>query len=128
MILNWILLLITAFIAYTTGSISTQRVASRYVFHRDLTKLGKGNIWLSNFRRLFGPLGFVKLALVEILKDLIPLLIGALLIAIRGRSDIGIAFGQGNGVLFRHGQKEAAGPTQEILERLVREANEMLTY
>ena len=41
-------------------------------------------------------------------------------------ADIGIAFGQGNGVLFRHGQKEAAGPTQEILERLVREANEML--
>ena len=41
-------------------------------------------------------------------------------------ADIGIAFGQGNGVLFRKGVKEAAGPTQEILERLVREANEML--
>ena len=43
-------------------------------------------------------------------------------------ADIGIAFGQGNGVLFRHGQKEAAGPVQEILDRLVREANEMLTH
>ena len=43
-------------------------------------------------------------------------------------ADIGIAFGQGNGVLFRHGEKEAAGPTQEILERLVREANEMLDH
>ena len=41
-------------------------------------------------------------------------------------ADIGIAFGQGNGVLFRKGQKEAAGPVNEILERLVREANEML--
>ncbi len=41
-------------------------------------------------------------------------------------ADIGIAFGQGNGVLFRHGRKEAAGPTQEILERLVLEANHML--
>ncbi|MBQ7755418.1 MAG: flavodoxin-dependent (E)-4-hydroxy-3-methylbut-2-enyl-diphosphate synthase [Clostridia bacterium] len=41
-------------------------------------------------------------------------------------ADIGIAFGQGNGVLFRRGEKEAAGPTQEILDRLVREANEML--
>ena len=41
-------------------------------------------------------------------------------------ADIGIAFGQGNGVLFRHGEKEAAGPTAVILERLVREANEML--
>ena len=43
-------------------------------------------------------------------------------------ADIGIAFGQGNGVLFRHGQKECAGPAQEILERLVAEANEMLTH
>ena len=41
-------------------------------------------------------------------------------------ADIGIAFGQGNGVLFRHGQKECAGPAQEILERLVAEANQML--
>ena len=41
-------------------------------------------------------------------------------------ADIGIAFGQGNGVLFRHGQKEAAGPVQEILDRLVKEANQML--
>ena len=41
-------------------------------------------------------------------------------------ADIGIAFGQGNGVLFRHGRKEAAGPTQEILERLVLESNHML--
>ena len=43
-------------------------------------------------------------------------------------ADIGIAFGQGNGVLFRKGRKEAAGPVQEILDRLVREANEMLIH
>ena len=92
MILNWFLLLLTAFIAYTTGSISTRRVASRYVFRRDLLKLGKGNVWLSNFRRLFGPLGFLKLGAVEIVKDLLPLLIGALLIGIRGRADIGRVF------------------------------------
>ena len=92
MTLNWILLLLIAFTAYTLGSISTLRVASRYVFHQDLTRLGKGNIWISNFRRLFGPMGFVKLGLVEVVKDLLPLLFGALLLAIRGRSDLGIAF------------------------------------
>ena len=92
MILNWFLLLLTAFLAYTTGSLSTRRLASRFLFKRDLTKLGKGNVWISNFRRLFGPLGFVKLALAEIVKDLLPLLIGALLIGFRGRADIGIAF------------------------------------
>ena len=41
-------------------------------------------------------------------------------------ADIGIAFGQGNGVLFRHGKKEAAASVREILERLIIEANEML--
>ena len=92
MILNWFLLLLTALIAYVTGSVSTRRVASRYVFRRDLLKLGKGNVWLSNFRRLFGPLGFLKLGAVEIVKDLLPLLIGALLIGIRGRADIGRVF------------------------------------
>ena len=92
MILNWFLLLLTAFIAYVIGSVSTRRVASRYVFKRDLLKLGKGNVWLSNFRRLFGYLGFAKLALVEILKDLLPLLFGALLSGFRGRADIGRTF------------------------------------
>ncbi len=92
MILNWFLLLLTAFIAYVTGSVSTRRVASRYVFKRDLMKLGRGNTWLSNFRRLFGYLGFAKLGLVEIVKDLLPLLIGALLIGFRGRPDIGRIF------------------------------------
>jgi len=92
MILNWFLLLLTAFVAYTLGSVSTLRIASRYVFRRNLQKLGKGNVWLSNFRRLFGPLGFVKLLLVEIVKDLLPILFGALLIGFRGRADIGRAF------------------------------------
>lgn len=92
MILNWILLLIIAFVAYTSGSINTQRVASRYVFRQDLTKLGRGNVWMSNFRRLFGPIGYVKLLLVEVLKDLLPLGLGALLLHFRGRADIGIAF------------------------------------
>lgn len=92
MILNVFLLLLVAFVAYTVGSISTLRVASQYVFHRNLEKLGKGNVWISNFRRLYGPLGFVKLTLVEIVKDLLPLLFGALIISFRGRADIGKAF------------------------------------
>jgi glycerol-3-phosphate acyltransferase PlsY len=93
MILNVFLLLLVAFVAYCVGSISTLRVASQYVFRRNLQKLGKGNVWLSNFRRLYGPIGFVKLGLVEIGKDLLALLFGALLISFRGRADIGVAFG-----------------------------------
>ena len=92
MIVYCILFLITAFLAYTTGSISTQRLASRYVFKRNLHRLGTGNVWISNFRRLFGIPGFLKLLAVEIVKDLIPILLGGLLLRIKGHADVGFAF------------------------------------
>ncbi len=41
-------------------------------------------------------------------------------------ADIGIAFGNGNGVLFKHGEKFAHGPAAEMIELLVREATTML--
>lgn len=41
-------------------------------------------------------------------------------------ADIGIAFGASNGVLFKNGQKFAAGAMPEIMTRLVDEANTML--
>lgn len=41
-------------------------------------------------------------------------------------ADIGIAFGNGNGVLFEKGQQICAGPVNEILERLVAQALLML--
>ncbi len=92
MIVYWVLLLITAFLAYTTGSVSTLRVASRFVFHRNLRRLGTGGAWVSNFRRLFGWWGVVKLLLTELVKDLIPILIGAGLLAVKHHADVGAAF------------------------------------
>ena len=92
MIVYWVLLLITAFLAYTTGSVSTLRVASRFVFHRNLRRLGTGSAWISNFRRLFGWWGVVKLLLTELVKDLIPILIGAGLLAVKHHADVGAAF------------------------------------
>ena len=92
MIVYWILLLLTAFAAYVSGSISTLRVASRFVFRRNLRRLGTGSIFLSNFRRLFGWWGAVKLLLTEVFKDLFPILLGALLLAIKGHAAVGAAF------------------------------------
>ena len=92
MIVYLLLLLITAFIAYTAGSISTQRVAGRYVFHKNLARLGTGNLWFSNFRRLYGVPGLLKLLLVEVVKDLVPILLGGLLLSIKGHGDVGRAF------------------------------------
>ncbi|MBQ9250739.1 MAG: glycerol-3-phosphate acyltransferase [Oscillospiraceae bacterium] len=92
MITYWILLLITAFFAYTIGSISTQRLASQLVFRRNLRRLGTGNLWLSNFRRIYGIPGFLKLLAVEVVKDLLPILLGALLLSLKGHADAGRAF------------------------------------
>ena len=61
MIVYWILLLIIAFFAYGIGSISTLSIASSFVFHRNLHKIGKKSMFISNFRRLYGWQGFAKL-------------------------------------------------------------------
>ena len=92
MIGYWILLLITAFIAYCFGSISTLSIASVFVFHRDLHRIEKKSMFLSNFRRLYGWKGALKLLGVELVRDLIPILIGGLLLSIKGHADIGRAF------------------------------------
>lgn len=92
MFLYILLLTLIAFVAYVLGSIGTMRVAGQFVFHRNLNRLGRGNVWISNFRRIFGIPGVIKLTLVEIVKDLIPLLFGALVLGLKGQSQVGIAF------------------------------------
>ena len=93
MIVYWILLLIIAFPAYYIGSISTLRVASRFVFRKNLRRLGKGSAWVSNFKRIFGWWGFGKLLLTEVVKDLIPILLGAAVLAVKHHAAVGAAFG-----------------------------------
>ncbi len=92
MIVYWILLLPTSFIAYCAGSISTLSIASVFVFHRDLHHIGKKRMFVSNFRRLYGYKGFLKLILVELLRDFVPVLLGGLLLGFKGHADIGRAF------------------------------------
>ena len=92
MIVYWILLVITAIIAYCFGSISTLSIASVFVFHRDLHRIGKKDMFLSNFRRLYGWKGFLKLLAVELVRDLVPILLGGLLLSIKDHGDVGRAF------------------------------------
>ena len=54
-----LLLSITAFFAYTIGSIGTLRAAGQFVFHRNLSRLGRGNLFISNFRRIYGVPGVI---------------------------------------------------------------------
>lgn len=92
MIVYWLLLLPTALVAYVFGSMDSMVLASNFVFRQNLRRLGQGNRWLSNFRRLYGIPGFIKLALVEVIKDLLPILIGGWLLGIKGHADVGRAF------------------------------------
>lgn len=92
MIVYWFLLLIASIIAYGLGSMSTMVLASNYVFRTRLSRLGKGNIWISNFRRIYGVWGFVRLLLVELVKDLLPILLGGLLLGLKGHAQVGYVF------------------------------------
>lgn len=92
MFLYMLLLSLVAFVAYVIGSIGTLRVAGQFVFHRNLSRLGRGNLFISNFRRLFGIPGVIKLTLVEIVKDLLPILFGSLLLGLKGQAEVGRAF------------------------------------
>lgn len=74
--------------------------------------------------------------MVDILQKRLPRRQGYLKVAVMGcavngpgeasDADIGIAFGNGNGVLFEKGQKVGAGRTDEIMERLIARVGEML--
>ena len=87
-----VLLIIIAVIAYGIGSMSSVVIASNYVFHVNLRRLGTGSSALSNFRRIYGAKGFVKLLLVELVRDILPILIGGLLMGIKGQTAGGRAF------------------------------------
>jgi len=92
MTVYWVLLLITAFIAYVFGSFDSIVLASNFVFRRSLMRLGKDNVWISNFRRIYGIRGAIKLFLVEAVKNLLPILIGGWLLGIKEHDIVGRAF------------------------------------
>ena len=75
----WIFSVLTALLAYGAGCLKSTVLASNFIFRRNLRRLGTGNVFLSNFRRIYGWKGAAKLALTELLLDLLPLGFGALL-------------------------------------------------
>ena len=85
----WIFSILTCALSYLIGSLSTNLIASRLVFHKNLRRLGSGNVFISNFRRIYGWKGALKLALVELALDLLPLAFGALLFKSGQHSAIG---------------------------------------
>ncbi len=92
MILYWILLLLTAFVAYVLGSLNSKLLASQLIFRENLLRLGKGSAWLSNFYRIYGIKGMIQYGLMEAAKCLLPILLGGLLLSIQEHAIVGRAF------------------------------------
>ena len=88
----WVLSVVTAIIAYLFGSLSSMTIASIYVFKRNIRRLSNSSgAWLSDFRRVYGVKGFVKLILVEVVRDAIPVLIGGFLFGLKEQNVVGCA-------------------------------------
>ena len=88
----WIFLILIAIISYCAGSVSTLNIASVFVYRKNLRLLGTGNVWLSNFRIIFGKKVIISLFLIEIIKDLLPLLIAGWILGIKEQAELGRAF------------------------------------
>lgn len=87
----WIFSTITALFAYFVGSLNSIVLASNFVFHRNLRRFGKGSAFISNFRRVFGWKGGVKLLLVEAVLDALPILLGGFLFGLTNHAIVGRA-------------------------------------
>ena len=85
----WVFSILTALLAYAAGCLKSTVLASNFIFHKNLRRLGTGNTFLSNFRRIYGWKGALKLALTELVLDLVPLAFGALLFRSGDHSIIG---------------------------------------
>ncbi|MCR5664600.1 MAG: glycerol-3-phosphate acyltransferase [Oscillospiraceae bacterium] len=87
----WFFSAVTAVLAYFAGCLKSTVLASNFIFHKNLRRLGSGNVFISNFRRVYGWKGAVKLLLTELALDLLPILIGLGLFSIKGHGIVGAA-------------------------------------
>jgi len=85
----WLLSIVTALVACFFGNINPMTIASNYVFKKNLRRLGSGGLWFSKFNRLYGWKGFVKLAAVELVIDILPIIIGGLLFGTKDQAAVG---------------------------------------
>ena len=92
MVVYILLLIPVAAISYLFGSLKSLVLASNFIFHANMRRLGRGNDFLANFRRVYGIKGALELLAVELVKDIIPIMIGGLILGIKGHSDAGKAF------------------------------------
>ena len=95
-------LVVTAVASYLIGSINGAIITSKYFYKKDIREYGSKNPGLTNFYRVFGKGGALLVILIDILKTVIPLLIGHFLFGLLvGQSLLGREYA-GLFVMFGH--------------------------
>lgn len=76
-IIAWVL---CAVIAYLLGSLNSAIIISKYKFKQDIRSFGSGNAGLTNMHRVYGKDGAVLTLVGDIAKQLVSVLVGAILL------------------------------------------------
>lgn len=82
--MNTFLLFIIAIIAYFLGGFNGSIIVSRMLHNDDIRRYGSRNAGLTNYLRIYGKTGSVLVIATDVLKSVIAVLIGALLLGLRG--------------------------------------------
>lgn len=79
---KFFLLLLIAIISYAFGNINGAIISSKYIWKKDIRDYGSGNAGLTNFYRTFGLAGAALVVAADVLKTVIPVLLGGWLLGI----------------------------------------------
>ena len=79
-----LLLILTAAISYFLGSLSSPILLAKYIFHRDISRRGRGYVGYNTFVRHFGQKWGIAVIGADILKSAVAVVIGGLLLRIPG--------------------------------------------
>ena len=82
-------LIITALMSYAFGGFNGAIIISKYIMKKDIRDYGSGNAGLTNFYRTFGAAGALMVLLVDVLKSIIPILVGGALMGSLGYEMVG---------------------------------------
>ncbi len=76
----WWAIVSVAVLAYLLGGVNGAIIASKYFYKKDIRKFGSGNPGLTNFYRVFGKGGVLLVIAIDVLKTVLPMLLGGWLL------------------------------------------------
>lgn len=79
-----LLLILIAAISYAIGTLSSPILLAKFVFHKDITRQGRGYVGYNTFVRHFGQKWGLAVIAADIVKSVIAVVIGGLLMLIPG--------------------------------------------